>query len=141
MVNNSNQKNIVDTDLDMSLDEIMDAVDSRPVAPPPSIYNKTNQPVILDRVMIQRLGELQCSPKEIAYAMGVTVEELNANYREDIEIGKEVGKLKLKRSMWINAVDKLNPTAQVWLSKNILGYSDNGIQSGDDNEPLPWNGE
>jgi hypothetical protein len=40
--------------------------------------------------------------------------------------------------MMQNAIEHRNPTIQIFLAKNMLGMSDQGMTTGDDNAPLPW---
>jgi len=91
----------------------------------------------LDLDQIQRLAEIQCTQKEIAYIMGVSVETISRNYMDAVELGKANGKLALRRAQWRNAVEKDNVTMQIWLGKNVLKQSDQPI-SDEDNQILPW---
>jgi len=100
--------------------------------------NKGGRPKIeLDRDQIRKLAELQCTLKEVAYVMGVSSDTIERNYRDDYDKGIAHGKIKLRRAMFRNATEKDNPTIQIWLSKQWLGYSDNPI-SDEDNAILPW---
>ena len=94
----------------------------------------------IDSEQIQRLAELQCSAKEIAYVMGVSSDTIRRNHQADLEIGQAMGKIKLRRAMFRNATEKLNPTIQIWLSKQYLDMSDNP-NSSDDDKILPWDSE
>ena len=40
--------------------------------------------------------------------------------------------------MFRNACDNHNAAVQIFLAKNLLGMSDNGLIDSDDNAPLPW---
>ena len=91
----------------------------------------------LDTDVITKLAELQCTVTEIAYVLGVSKETIHRNYQEYVELGKVQGKIKLRRAMFRNACENDNATIQVWLSKNILGYTDQP-QNDDDNSILPW---
>ena len=100
--------------------------------------NKGGRPELeLDESQIERLAELQCSLKEIAYVMGCHTETLRRRYSDNIEAGKAQGKVKLRRAMFQNAVEKMNPALQIFLAKNLLNMSDTGMNSDDDNI-LPW---
>ena len=103
--------------------------------------NKGGRPKIqLDTDMITRLAELQCSLREIAYVMGCSHDTIERNYKEYVELGKVQGKIKLRRAMFRNATENDNPTIQIWLSKNILGYTDQP-QSDESSMILPWEDE
>lgn len=100
--------------------------------------NKGGRPELeLDADQIIRLAELQCSMREIAYVMGCHPDTLKKRFSEEIELGKAQGKIRLRRAMFQNACEKLNPAVQIFLAKNLLSMSDTGIQSDDDNI-LPW---
>lgn len=93
----------------------------------------------LDTEVLIKLAELQCNLTEIAYVMGVSKDTLKRNYSEEIEIGKAQGKIKLRRAMFRNACENDNAAVQIFLSKNLLGYSDSPNNS-DDDSILPWEG-
>ena len=86
---------------------------------------------------IVRLAELQCTIREIAYVMGVSKEVIERNYRDEVELGKVEGKVKLRRAQWRNAIENENVTMQIWLGKNILGQSDTPLDD-ESNQILPW---
>ena len=91
----------------------------------------------IDADQVRRLAELQCTAKEIAYVLGVSSDTIRRNHQDDLDQGQAMGKIKLRRAMFRNATEKDNPTIQVWLSKNWLGYQDNPNNS-DDDKILPW---
>jgi AraC-like DNA-binding protein len=100
--------------------------------------NRGGRPKIeLDKDQIRKLAELHCSLKEVAYVMGVSSDTIERNYRDVYEEGLAGGKIKLRRAMMRNACEKDNATIQIWLSKQLLGYSDNPV-SDDDTTILPW---
>jgi NADH/NAD ratio-sensing transcriptional regulator Rex len=86
---------------------------------------------------IERLAEIQCSNKEIAYIMGCSVDTLRRHYTDHVELGKTNGKIKLRRAQWRNAIDDNNTTMQIWLGKNYLGQAESPINT-EDNQILPW---
>lgn len=140
-LDHDNLPELPSTDLTVLTEDDMEIIEGRPVAGPPMRpYPGAagRKPVILDRKLIQRLSEIQCNINEIAFALGCSHDTINKNYREDVEIGREIGKLKLKRAMWRNAIEENNTVAQIWLSKNVLGYSDQGDRTDPNNGPLPW---
>ena len=91
----------------------------------------------LDCDQIRRLSELQCSRGEIAYVMGCSVDTLDRHHKDDINQGKAQGKIKLRRAMYRNAVEKDNAVMQIWLSKNYLGFQDNPATE-ESSSILPW---
>lgn len=91
----------------------------------------------VDESLLEKLCEIQCTQKEMAYVLGVSTDTLNRNYSEAMERGRAMGKLALRRAQWQNAVENNNVTMQIWLGKNILGQSDNP-GSEDSAVILPW---
>ena len=103
--------------------------------------NKGGRPKIeLDRDQIRKLAELHCTIKEVAYVMGVSADTIERNYRDVYDEGLAFGKIKLRRAMMRNATELNNATIQIWLSKNLLGYTDNPVND-DDTVILPWETE
>jgi hypothetical protein len=100
--------------------------------------NKGGRPKLqLDREQIARLAELHCNKREIAFVMGCSVDTLDRHHKTDIERGQAQGKIKLRRAMFRNAVEKDQPVMQIWLSKNYLGMQD-APNSDDSDAILPW---
>ena len=91
----------------------------------------------IDVEQLKRLAELQCNMTEAAYVLGISRKTIMGSYRDDWEVGVALGKIKLRRAMFRNATEKDNAAVQIFLSKNLLGYSDNGMV-GDDDGILPW---
>lgn len=91
----------------------------------------------LDKEQIRKLAELQCTRKEIAYIMDCSVDTLARHYKEDIEAGLHMGKVRLRRAMMRNACEHNNATIQIWLSKQYLGMTDSPGAS-DEDLILPW---
>lgn len=86
---------------------------------------------------IKKLAEIHCTIKEIGYVMDIKYDMLRKYAMDWIEEGKSVGKIRLRRAQWQNALDEKNVTMQIWLGKNILGQSD-GKSDEDSNIILPW---
>lgn len=88
--------------------------------------------------VIKRLAEINCTQQEIAHVMGVSIDVIKKpENRELIEQGKSLGKIKLRRAQYRNAIDDNNTTMQIWLGKQLLGQSDTPVNT-DDNIILPW---
>jgi len=92
----------------------------------------------LDVDMLTKLAELQCNWREIAYVMDCSVDTLKRNYADYIDKGNAMGKVKLRRAMFRNAVDNDNAVMQIFLAKNILGMANDPVQQGEDSVVLPW---
>ena len=91
----------------------------------------------IDKDVLRKLCEIQCTQKEMAYVLGVSVDTLNRNYRDDIDLGKTMGKVALRRAQWRNATEKNNVTMQIWLGKNILNQTDAPLDE-EAGTILPW---
>ena len=92
---------------------------------------------IVDKAVLRNLCEIQCTIKEIAYVLGVSVDTLNRNYRDVIDEGKSQGKIALRRAQWRNAMEKNNVTMQIWLGKNVLNQTDAPLDE-EAGTILPW---
>jgi predicted transcriptional regulator len=91
----------------------------------------------IDVEILRNLCEIQCTVKEIAYVLGVSVDTLNRNYSEAIQAGKSQGKIALRRAQWRNALEKNNVTMQIWLGKNVLNQTDAPLDE-EAGQILPW---
>ena len=94
----------------------------------------------MDYEKIERMAEVGCTKREISYILDIHEDTL-ARRPEAVEAydrGAENCKVRLRRAMMHNAIDKLNPAIQIFLSKQMLGYSDQGSASSDSNGILPW---
>ena len=91
----------------------------------------------VDVAILKKLCEVQCTVKEMAYILGVSVDTLNRNYKDVIATGKTLGKVALRRAQWRNAIEKNNVTMQIWLGKNILNQTDAPLDEEAD-QILPW---
>ena len=92
----------------------------------------------VDTDLLQKLAEIQCTNKEIAHCLGVTEDLVGRRFKQLLTEARDRGRMRLRRAMWINAIDNGNVVMQIWLSKNLLGYADVPKQDDDDNKPLPW---
>ena len=84
--------------------------------------------------------ELSClgvTHQEIANFFDVTVDSIRRNFASELQKGKEMQKIKLRRAMFKNACDHMQPAVQIFLAKNVLGMSDSPVDS-EANSPLPW---
>jgi hypothetical protein len=85
---------------------------------------------------VERLAQMGCKDSEIAEWFGVDENTLRYNF--SVELLK--GKLALNQSLrqaQIRLALSGNATMLIWLGKNILGQSENPVDS-EANTPLPW---
>ena len=84
--------------------------------------------VNIDLEQVEKLAAIQCTEVEIASFLGVSVRTIerrkqHPGFAEAIERGKARGRVSLRRNLWALA-NKGNPAANIFLSKNLLGYKD-----------------
>ena len=91
----------------------------------------------IDRDVVIKLARLHCSQQDIARWFDVDKNTIAKRFGEDIELAKCETRAKLRRKMLEEAMNG-NTTMLIWLSKNMLGFSDNGPIDSDDKKPLPW---
>jgi hypothetical protein len=96
----------------------------------------------IDISEVEKLCTLHCTDEEIASFIGVSPRTFARRKRqpafvEAMERGKGKGRLSLRRSLW-NLAMKGNPAANIFLAKNLLGYSDvmRNEHSGPDGGPI-----
>lgn len=91
----------------------------------------------IDEDLLLKLAEIQCTNKEIAYCLGVSIDTLKRRFADLIDKGRSIGNMRLKRAMWKNAIDNEHAVMQIYLSKVLLGYRENS-EDAEENAPLPW---
>lgn len=94
----------------------------------------------IDLEQVYKLASVGCTIKEVSWIMDV--HEDTVQRREDIrdayDKGTENARVRLRKAMFINAIDRHNPAVQIFLAKNLLGMSDQGYNTSDSNAALPW---
>lgn len=73
---------------------------------------------------VEVLAGLNCSWDEIAAVLGISEKTARVHYHQAYKRGLHTGRASLKRRMWEKAVNDKNTTMMIWLSKNMLGYTD-----------------
>ena len=86
---------------------------------------------------IYKLAAIGCTDQEIATWFDIEYSTLRYNFSEIMAKGREDLKAALRTAMVKNALGG-NAVMQIWLSKNLLGMSDNPTNT-DQRKPLPWN--
>ena len=85
---------------------------------------------------VYELAAIGCNDSEIARWFDIAESTLKYNFSDILAKGREDVKMSLRRAMLKNALNG-NAVMQIWLSKNMLGMSDNPNNS-QDKQPLPW---
>lgn len=86
---------------------------------------------------VRKLAELHLTYKDMAAYFGCKESTFKDHFHQEVEMGRQKTKQRLMNAMLHNAIDKNQPTIQIWLSKNLLGFTDQPINS-DSNQVLPW---
>jgi len=84
------------------------------------------------------LAEIGCSDQEICDFFGIkSISTLRYNFSKELVKGRETLKQKLRRAMLHNALVNNHAIMQIFLAKNMLGMSDNGMGNGN-KQTLPF---
>ena len=94
-------------------------------------WNKTVIPP--DQVL--ELAIIGLTNKEIGRFYNVSDATISRNFAAELQKGREMTKIKLRRAMMKNACDNMNATIQIFLAKSMLGMTETQTES---QQPLPW---
>ena len=86
---------------------------------------------------VRKLAALHCSYKDMAEYFGVKEGTFRDHFRTEVERARQKLKHRLSEAMIENAITRLNPTMQIWLSRNWLGMTD-GSEQTQGEQVLPW---
>jgi hypothetical protein len=86
---------------------------------------------------IYKLAAIGCTDAEIAQWFDIEYSTLRYNFSDIMAKGRQDLKAALRTAMVNNAIKNNNAALQIFLSKNLLGYSDNPTNT-DDEKPLHW---
>ena len=101
------------------------------------IVGKDPNQLVVPLEQVRKLAALHLSYRDMAEFFGVKENTFRDHFRQEVERYRNVTKQKLMEAMLSNAIDKMNPTMQIWLSKNIMGFADNPINI-ESSQVLPW---
>jgi hypothetical protein len=88
---------------------------------------------------VYKLATMGCPDLEIAEWFGIDDQTLRYNFKQYLAKARSHLKQRLRQAQIRTALDG-NATLLIWLGKNMLGQSDNPLNS-EDSKPLPWNEE
>lgn len=77
----------------------------------------------IDPKQVETLAAINCSYEEAAAVLDCDPRTIQRRYAAVFKKGREHGRMSLKRKMWDTAMGG-NVTMQIWLSKQMLGYTD-----------------
>ena len=86
---------------------------------------------------VEDLASIGCTNVDIANWFGVTEQAIRYNFSEELTKGRESLKISLRRAMLKNACVNMHAAVQIFLAKNMLGMSDNGMTT-DNSKILPF---
>ena len=86
---------------------------------------------------VEDLASIGCTNVDIANWFGVTEQAIRYNFSEELTKGRESLKISLRRAMLKNACVNMHAAVQIFLAKNMLGMSDNGMST-DSSKILPF---
>ena len=84
------------------------------------------------------LAVLGLTNKEIGRFFNVNENTIARNFVAELQKGREMTKIRLRRAMMKNACEHMNASVQIFLAKAILGMQESAPQ---DLQPLPWHPE
>ncbi len=94
--------------------------------------------IIVPPEQVQDLAEIGCTDQEICDFFGISgVSTLRYNFSSILLKGRETLKQRLRRAMLHNALVNNHAIMQIFLAKNMLGMSDNGMGNGN-KQTLPF---
>jgi hypothetical protein len=93
--------------------------------------------VVVPPIEVQDLASIGCTDRDIANWFGIDENTLRYNFSDYLVKGREDLKISLRRAMLKNACVNLNAAVQIFLAKNMLGMSDNGMNT-DTAKVLPF---
>ena len=93
--------------------------------------------VVVPPEEVEDLASLGCTNTDIANWFGIDDSTLTYNFKQELIKGRENLKISLRRAMLKNACVNLNAAVQIFLAKNMLGMSDNGMNT-DTAKVLPF---
>lgn len=96
---------------------------------------------VVDLEAVYKMASVGCTMREISYILDLHEDTVKRrpDCRDAYDRGQENAKVRLRKAMFSNAIDKMVPSLQIFLSKNILGMSDQGTNNTEGNGVLPWN--
>ena len=90
----------------------------------------------IDANEVQKLASFGCTNTEIAEFFNCNEATIRKGFSEYLTKGRSMKKIRLRQIQW-KIAESGNSTMAIWLGKNILGQSDNGMME-DDDTPLPF---
>lgn len=93
--------------------------------------------IVVPPTEVEDLASLGCTDRDIANWFGVDENTLRYSFSDNLLKGRENLKISLRRAMLKNACVNMNAAVQIFLAKNMLAMSDNGMVT-DNSKVLPF---
>jgi hypothetical protein len=84
---------------------------------------KKSRKKTIDSKLLMQLAAEDCTADEIGAVFGVHADHIYSYFKKELDAGREIGKVSLKRKMFASAMNG-NVAMLIWLSKQKLGYKD-----------------
>lgn len=94
--------------------------------------------VIIPPEQVYDLAVLGLTNREIGNFYNVNENTIARNFVAELQKGREMTKIRLRRAMFKNATEHMNAAVQIFLAKAMLGMNEVNAES---NAPLPWESE
>ena len=78
----------------------------------------------IDPEKVKMLASFGCNYIEIGKYFEVSEGTIRKPFKAKVEAGKEEMKFKLRRSMWVSAMENNSIAMQIFMAKNYLGMTD-----------------
>lgn len=92
---------------------------------------------IIPLEQVRKLASLHLTYADMAEFFGVKENTFRDHFRFEVERARQTTKQRLMEAMLETAIVKMNPTIQIWLSKNLLGFTDSPVNA-ETQQILPW---
>lgn len=91
--------------------------------------------IVIPPDQVYDLAVLGLTNREIGNFYNVNENTIARNFVAELQKGREMTKIRLRRAMMKNACDHMNAAVQIFLAKAVLGMTES---TGDNQAPLPW---
>ena len=121
-------------------DQVTDTVTDKPDEQEPIKTRRGRPRKEIDLEAVYKMASVGCTMREISFILDLHEDTIKRreDCREAYDRGQENSKVRLRKAMFSNAIDKMVPSVQIFLSKNILGMSDQGTHDPQGDNVLPW---
>jgi len=87
---------------------------------------------------VEKLAALHLTYKDMAEYFGCKENTFRDHFKSVCQKARQKTKQRLMQAMLHNAIDKNQPAIQIFLAKNMLGFSNEPINTNVNTSVLPW---